>query len=69
MFEQTFVQTGKTNTTATVIISTIVQLVLIGVMVILPMWYFDYLPTAQLTSMLVAPPPPPPPPPPHRQDC
>jgi protein TonB len=64
MFEQTFVATGKTNTLSTVIISTLAQLLLIGVAVILPMWYFDVLPTAQLTSMLVAPPPPPPPPPP-----
>jgi len=64
MFEQTFVQTGKTNTLSTVIISTIAQLLLIGIAVILPMWYFDVLPTAQLQSMLVAPPPPPPPPPP-----
>jgi periplasmic protein TonB len=64
MFEQTFVQTGKTNTVGTVIVSTFAQLVLIGVAVILPMWYFEVLPTAQLQSMLVAPPPPPPPPPP-----
>jgi protein TonB len=47
-----------------VIISTIAQILLIGIAVILPMWYFDVLPTAQLQSMLVAPPPPPPPPPP-----
>ena len=64
MFEQTFVQTGKTNTVSTVLISTVIQLLLIGIAVILPMWYFDVLPTAQLQSMLVAPPPPPPPPPP-----
>src|SRR5438874_2254486 len=57
MFEQTFVQTGKTNTLSTVIISTVAQLALIGIAVILPMWYFDVLPTAQLQSMLVAPPP------------
>ena len=37
---------------------------LIVVAVIIPMIYFDVLPTAQLTSFLVAPPPPPPPPPP-----
>jgi len=64
MFEQTFVQTGKTNTTWTVMLSFIVQCVLIVVAVILPMIYFDVLPAAQLTSFLVAPPPPPPPPPP-----
>jgi len=58
------VQTGKTNTTWTVMLSFIVQCVLIVVAVILPMIYFDVLPAAQLTSFLVAPPPPPPPPPP-----
>src|SRR5579872_632574 len=64
MFEQTFVQTGKTNTVSTVIVSTVAQLLLLGVAVILPMWYFDVLPTAELKGMIVAPPPPPPPPPP-----
>ena len=64
MFEQTFVQTGKTNTTWTVMLSFTVQCILIVVAVILPMIYFDVLPAAQLTSFLVAPPPPPPPPPP-----
>jgi len=64
MFEQTFVSTGKTNKTWTVLLSTFVQLVLLGVFIILPMIYFDVLPAATLTSFLVAPPPPPPPPPP-----
>jgi protein TonB len=40
------------------------QVVLIVVAVIIPMIWFDVLPTAQLQSFLVAPPPPPPPPPP-----
>ena len=64
MFEQTFVQTGKTNTTATVIMSFAIQLVLVAVLVVLPLIYFDVLPAAQLTSLITAPPPPPPPPPP-----
>jgi len=64
MFEQTFVSTGKTNKSWTVVISFLVQLLLLGVAVILPMIYFDVLPAATLTSFLVAPPPPPPPPPP-----
>src|SRR6185437_5043122 len=59
MFEQTFVQTGKTKKGYTVIVSALVQLALVGVGVIIPMWYFDALPTTQLQSMLVAPPPPP----------
>ncbi len=64
MFEQTFVQTGKTNTTKTVILSFVVQIVAIAVLVVLPLIYFDVLPAAQLTSLITAPPPPPPPPPP-----
>ena len=64
MFEQTFVQTGKTHTTWTVILSALIQTGLLIVAVILPMIYFDVLPAATLTSFLVAPPPPPPPPPP-----
>jgi len=67
MFDQTFVQTGKTNKGWTVLISTLIQLFMIGVFVILPMIYFDVLPAATLQSFLVAPPPPPPPPPPPAQ--
>src|ERR1700742_1877798 len=64
MFEQTFVQTGKTNTTWTVIMSFGVQIVAITVLVVLPLIYYQVLPVAQLTSLITAPPPPPPPPPP-----
>jgi protein TonB len=64
MFEQTFVQTGKTNTTWTVVISFVVQCLLIVVGALVPMIYFDVLPATTLQSFLVAPPPPPPPPPP-----
>jgi periplasmic protein TonB len=64
MFEQTFVGGGKTKKTWTVLVAFVAQIVLIVVAIIIPMIYFDVLPTAQLTSFLVAPPPPPPPPPP-----
>ncbi len=64
MFEQTFVGTGQTKKSWTVMVAFIGQILLIGVFVILPMIFFDVLPTATLTSFLVAPPPPPPPPPP-----
>lgn len=65
MFEQTFVDgTGKTNKGWTVVVSFIVQVLLIGVMILIPLIYTDTLPKATLTSFLVAPPPPPPPPPP-----
>jgi protein TonB len=64
MFEQTFVQTGKTNTIWTVFLSFGIQIVLIVFGVIIPLIWFDVLPTAQLMSMVTVPPPPPPPPPP-----
>jgi protein TonB len=64
MFDQTFVQTGKTNTTWTVVASFGVQIVAITVLVVLPLIYYQVLPMAQLTSLITAPPPPPPPPPP-----
>lgn len=64
MFEQTFVGTGKTKKSWTVMVAFAVQIVLIVVLVILPMIFFDVLPAATFASFLVAPPPPPPPPPP-----
>jgi len=64
MFAQTFVQTGKTKKTWTVLVATLIQVCLLGILIVLPMIYFDVLPAATLTSFLVAPPPPPPPPPP-----
>ncbi|MFN7925780.1 MAG: TonB family protein [Bryobacteraceae bacterium] len=56
--------TGKTRKTGTVLMSTLIQLGLVFVAVILPMIYFETLSGVQLQSFLVAPPPPPPPPPP-----
>ena len=64
MFEQSLVDQGKTNKTWTVVLSFAGQILLLLVLVLLPMIYFDTLPATQLTSFLVAPPPPPPPPPP-----
>jgi periplasmic protein TonB len=65
MFEQTFIEgTGKTNKTWTVLLSFVLQILIVGIAILIPMIYFDALPKSQLTSFLVAPPPPPPPPPP-----
>ncbi len=65
MFEQTFVDgTGKTKTPFTVMLSFLLQCLLIGIAILIPLIYTDTLPRTQLTSFLVAPPPPPPPPPP-----
>lgn len=44
--------------------SFVVQGLLVGVLVLLPLWFLDTLPAQQLVTFLVAPPPPPPPPPP-----
>src|SRR5438067_6894801 len=64
MFEQTFVGGGQTKKPLTVLLAFGLQIVLIIVAIVIPMIWFDVLPTAQLQSFLVAPPPPPPPPPP-----
>ena len=64
MFEQTFVDGGKTKKTWTVMVAFIAQIIFLTFAVIAPMIWFDMLPKTQLTSFLVAPPPPPPPPPP-----
>jgi periplasmic protein TonB len=49
---------------ATLPIAYILEIIIIGVTVIMPLIYTDALPKAQLMTFLVAPPPPPPPPPP-----
>lgn len=64
MFEQTFVGEGQTKKPVTVLVAFAIQTVVLVVLAIIPMIWFDVLPAAQFTSMLVAPPPPPPPPPP-----
>lgn len=64
MFEQTFVEGGKTKTPFAVFFSFLLQCLLIGVAILIPLIYTDTLPSTQLTSFLTAPPPPPPPPPP-----
>lgn len=64
MFEQVFLEGGKTKSTRMMLIAMIGEVALVGVAVLLPMIYFDVLPSTTLKSFLVAPPPPPPPPPP-----
>jgi protein TonB len=67
MFEDSLMESGgriKTNQKLTGLISTIVQLALVGFLVLLPLIFTEALPKGQLTTWLVAPPPPPPPPPP-----
>ena len=51
----------------TTLTSLLLQCGLLGILIIVPLWYTDALPTAQLVTFLVAPPPPPPPAPPAAQ--
>ncbi len=65
MFEDVFIEgTGKTRKTWTILLSFALQCLGMGILILIPLIYYDALPRTQLTSFLVAPPPPPPPPPP-----
>jgi protein TonB len=67
MFEDSMMESGgkiRTQTKWTTPISFIVQILLIGFLVLLPLIYTEALPSRLLNTMVVAPPPPPPPPPP-----
>ena len=67
MFEDSLMESGgriKTNQKWTGLVSTVVQLALVGFLVLLPLIFTEALPKGTLTTWLVAPPPPPPPPPP-----
>jgi protein TonB len=67
MFEDSLIESGgrlKTKRGATTVLSFVLEILLLGVLVLLPLIFTEALPTQQLMTMLVAPPPPPPPPPP-----
>lgn len=67
MFEDSLMESGgkiKTNQKYTTTVSFIIELVVIGFLILLPLLITEALPLHQLNSFLVAPPPPPPPPPP-----
>jgi protein TonB len=67
MFEDSLMESGhriKTKQGMTMSISFIVQAVLIGFLILLPLIITEGLPTRMLMAAIVAPPPPPPPPPP-----
>jgi protein TonB len=55
----------STNKRWTVVLSSILQMLLLGVLVMIPVMHTDALPKTMLVISLVAPPPPPPPPPPQ----
>jgi protein TonB len=67
MFEDSLIESGgrlKTKQGVTTLVSFVLQVMLIGVLVLIPLLFTEALPKTQLMTFLVAPPPPPPPPPP-----
>jgi protein TonB len=54
----------KTNKGWAVIVSGLVQTLILGILILIPLIYTEALPKAMLSTLLIAPPPPPPPPPP-----
>ena len=50
----------KTNTGWGMIVSAGLQIVIVGVLILIPLIYTQALPKAYLSTLLVAPPPPPP---------
>lgn len=67
MFEDSLLESGgklKKRNPWTTLLSFILQVLLLGVMILVPLIYTEALPKQQLMTFLVAPPPPPPPPPP-----
>jgi periplasmic protein TonB len=67
MFEDSLIESGgrlRTKRGMTTAFSFGLQVVLVGILVLIPLLFTEALPKAQLMTFLVAPPPPPPPPPP-----
>jgi protein TonB len=67
MFEQTLIESNHTiqsHRGKSTIMSFILQCIIIGIVVLIPLLFTQALPAKELTTLLVAPPPPPPPPPP-----
>ena len=67
MFDQLVVsgEMQKTNKPWAVTLSALVQFLILGVMILIPLIYTEALPKGMLNTFLVAPAPPPPPPPPQ----
>ncbi len=67
MFSQSFVELSDADRKRKRVTQTgsfIVQSIILGILILIPVWFVDVLPVSQLATFLVAPPPPPPPPPP-----
>jgi protein TonB len=54
----------KTNKGWGFVLSGVVQALILGILILIPLIYTEALPKAMLSTLLIAPPPPPPPPPP-----
>jgi protein TonB len=67
MFEDSLIESGgklKTKRGSTSVVAFLIEFMIIGVMVLIPLIFTEALPKGQMMFLLVAPPPPPPPPPP-----
>jgi len=67
MFEDSLIESGgklKTKRGRTSAVAFVIEGMIIGVMVLIPLIFTQALPKGQMMFLLVAPPPPPPPPPP-----
>src|ERR1700684_2111169 len=67
MFEDSLIESGgklKTKRGRTSLVAFVIEFMIIGVMVLIPLSFTEALPKVTTLFMLVAPPPPPPPPPP-----
>ena len=65
MFEDSLMENRVKNTSRwSVVLSTVAQLLLVGILLLIPLLNYYELPAAEFVSFLTAPPPPPPPPPP-----
>jgi protein TonB len=67
MFEDSLIESGgklKTKRGRTSLFAFMIEFMIIGVMVLIPLIFTEALPKGQMMFLLVAPPPPPPPPPP-----
>ena len=64
MFEQSVIPRGEGRRGWIFAAVMVGQLLAVGVLILIPLFYLQVLPAPELVSMLVAPPPPPPPPPP-----
>jgi periplasmic protein TonB len=67
LFEESLLETSsgqRRRRTSATVLSFVLQCFLVGILILVPLWFTDVLPPQQLVTFLVTPPPPPPPPPP-----